>query len=324
MRSILLLLPSFLLAFNLPSFSFIVRLGRRQVRKLQFSRQTEQFDPDFEPDLYAVLGASRNATAQELKDAYWSIALTSHPDRNNSIEALYIYQNVSHAYSILGRDPKRRQEYDRKLETQEFVGSIGNLTTEVSNIAGPLLNLTLRIAVPMAKAAFEMSSSFFQFAAKAFKERAGDKFLLPSETESAHQQAPSPPVIAVNALVSEEKEKRISTSEVLKVDLPPDIIAPYQVRLDDTRTLIPNKQEEVLQKQSLSPSRGMGFAPSGKKSLKQTSKWERKRQQGALENTKNDNSKQQSRKERRSFIADPFNPLSSPVARKRPVDANVQ
>ena len=148
---------------SLNQYSIAPRARSTSTRRLFEASSKDLIAPaSFESDLYKILNVERTASTEEMKSAYRQLVFKNHPDRNNSIEALYIYQNVSHAYSILGRDPKRRQEYDRKLETQEFVGSIGNLTTEVSNIAGPLLNLTLRMAIPFVRDALDVSTAAFE------------------------------------------------------------------------------------------------------------------------------------------------------------------
>lgn len=113
-------------------------------------------------DLYGVLGVTKNASAKELKQAYWNIAMRHHPDRNDSQEALWLYQNASHAYAILGRDPEKRKDYDLKLETSEFISALGDVTNGVGNVAVPLLNMTYNAAIPFLKDAFDMSSAAFE------------------------------------------------------------------------------------------------------------------------------------------------------------------
>jgi DnaJ-class molecular chaperone len=65
-------------------------------------------------DLYGVLGLNRSSPVKDLKQAYLSIAFSNHPDRNSSLDALYLYQNASHAYSVLVRDPEKKRQYDLK------------------------------------------------------------------------------------------------------------------------------------------------------------------------------------------------------------------
>lgn len=63
-------------------------------------------------DLYATLGVSRTATADEIKKAYRNLAMKYHPDRNpGDKSAEEKFKNVSAAYSVLGDESKRRQ-YD--------------------------------------------------------------------------------------------------------------------------------------------------------------------------------------------------------------------
>lgn len=63
-------------------------------------------------DLYATLGVSKTATAEEIKKAYRNLALKYHPDRNpGDAVAEEKFKSVSAAYSVLGDETKRRQ-YD--------------------------------------------------------------------------------------------------------------------------------------------------------------------------------------------------------------------
>ena len=62
-------------------------------------------------DLYALLGVSRSATAQEIKRAYFTAAKRTHPDVDPSPGAANRFRALSSAYEVL-RDPERRREYD--------------------------------------------------------------------------------------------------------------------------------------------------------------------------------------------------------------------
>jgi molecular chaperone DnaJ len=63
-------------------------------------------------DPYAVLGASKTATADELKKAYRKLAKKLHPDHNpGDKKAEERFKEVSSAFEILG-DPKKRALYD--------------------------------------------------------------------------------------------------------------------------------------------------------------------------------------------------------------------
>ena len=62
-------------------------------------------------DYYEVLGVSRNASKDEIKDAYRKLAMEYHPDRNKSPGAEEKFKEISEAYAVLSDDEKR-QQYD--------------------------------------------------------------------------------------------------------------------------------------------------------------------------------------------------------------------
>jgi molecular chaperone DnaJ len=64
-------------------------------------------------DYYEVLGVQRNASKDEIKDAYRKLALQYHPDRNKSPEAEEKFKEISEAYAVLSDDEKR-QQYDMR------------------------------------------------------------------------------------------------------------------------------------------------------------------------------------------------------------------
>lgn len=70
-------------------------------------------------DLYAVLGVSKTATADEIKKAYRDAAFRYHPDRNAGDPAAEEkFKQVNSAYAILG-DATKRREYDMYGSTRE-------------------------------------------------------------------------------------------------------------------------------------------------------------------------------------------------------------
>ncbi|WP_122940035.1 DnaJ C-terminal domain-containing protein [Brachybacterium sp. EE-P12] len=63
-------------------------------------------------DFYAVLGVSKDASAQEIKKAYRTKARKYHPDRHpDDPKAEETFKEIGEAYSVLN-DPEQREQYD--------------------------------------------------------------------------------------------------------------------------------------------------------------------------------------------------------------------
>ena len=62
-------------------------------------------------DHYETLGVSRDATPDDIKKAYRSLARQLHPDVNPGPEAEERFKEVGRAYEVLS-NPEKRQAYD--------------------------------------------------------------------------------------------------------------------------------------------------------------------------------------------------------------------
>ena len=63
-------------------------------------------------DYYAVLGVSKTASKEEIKQAYRKLARQYHPDKNKEPKAEAKFKQVNEAYEVLSDDDKRAK-YDR-------------------------------------------------------------------------------------------------------------------------------------------------------------------------------------------------------------------
>jgi molecular chaperone DnaJ len=116
-----------------------------------------------EDDYYDILGVSRNATQDEIKRAYRTLAKKYHPDRNpNDKSAGEKLKSINEAYGVLG-DPDKRSRYDRWGTADEQGIDMDNFGDIFSSIfrgfggfggfsgrggpAGPAPGQTLRISI---------------------------------------------------------------------------------------------------------------------------------------------------------------------------------
>lgn len=70
-----------------------------------------------DPDYYAEMGISRDATPQDIRRAYHQAAQRFHPDVNMEIGETELFLKVQEAYDVLS-DPEKRAEYDATFPSQ--------------------------------------------------------------------------------------------------------------------------------------------------------------------------------------------------------------
>jgi DnaJ-class molecular chaperone len=62
-------------------------------------------------DYYEILGVKKDATEEDIRKAYKKMAIKFHPDKNQSQLAAEAFKKVSHAFSVLSNEEKKRN-YD--------------------------------------------------------------------------------------------------------------------------------------------------------------------------------------------------------------------
>ena len=95
-----------------------------------------------EKDFYAILGVSKDASADDIKKAYKKLARENHPDLNpGDTEAEKKFKEISEASAILS-DEGKRQEYDqvRTMGASGFSGFSGGqgFNVDIGDIFGDI------------------------------------------------------------------------------------------------------------------------------------------------------------------------------------------
>lgn len=71
------------------------------------------------PDYYLILGITRSATSQQIKDAYKSLAKKYHPDKNAGFAlAEEKFKSINEAYQTLS-NPNKKSDYDWRWRNQQ-------------------------------------------------------------------------------------------------------------------------------------------------------------------------------------------------------------
>ncbi|XP_064107673.1 protein tumorous imaginal discs, mitochondrial-like isoform X1 [Macrobrachium nipponense] len=105
------------------------RIGPGLIYKENLRSTTSHFhtSSSLSRDYYDVLGVPRNASAKEIKKAYYQLAKKYHPDVNKGDPSSQKkFTEVSEAYEVLSDEEKRRQ-YDTMGHTAEQMGRAGGM-----------------------------------------------------------------------------------------------------------------------------------------------------------------------------------------------------
>ncbi len=90
-------------------------------------------------DYYDILGISKKSTKDQIKKAYYKLALKWHPDKNKSKDAETNFKQISEAYQVLMNN-QLRNDYDKYGTTPNKFKSPSELFSELFASFDPKLN----------------------------------------------------------------------------------------------------------------------------------------------------------------------------------------
>lgn len=87
-------------------------ISNARAERVRSFHSTKPLAADAQKDPYNVLGVKRNASASEIKKAYYSMAKKYHPDTNKDPSAREKFVEAQNAYEILS-DPQKKEQFDQ-------------------------------------------------------------------------------------------------------------------------------------------------------------------------------------------------------------------